>query len=462
MAPRDATMFWLSRRTANDVFLLYCFGESATPTAELRALVAERAARIPDLCLRLRATARDLDYPHWIPAEFLPQQFIAHRPEGLAWPTLLDRLGELLGTGLDATERPWRLHVFRGVRDAPMSTGPSLVVVVQISHALADGTRAAALTRSLFIHSDPDAPVDNSAKRRVDAVETRRQPVDYWGQICGWIPPSVSGALSFPQQLVATVRRGLAADRARRELAERTEAGEVPAPTTGFAPSAVNTMRPVGVFDHQVRMLVVPAETLRSPRVTVTVLALTAISAALTAYLAERGQPPQRLGAALPMVMPTPRVANNNYRSLSIDLHIEEPDLRVRADLIAHELRTRRDRALNPLLAVRDRVGDTVPALFAARDVARADLDTPPPVMDGNTVVSSVNRGAADLAFAGAPVLFTGGFPALGTVMHLTHGVHGIGETITLSVRSDRAAVPDPDRYLALLAEALDAVGGCR
>ncbi|MEV0436023.1 hypothetical protein [Nocardia sp. NPDC050413] len=460
MAPRDATMFWLSRRTANDVFLLYCFAETPTPTDELRATVAERVALIPGLRCRLRETARDLDYPHWIPAEFIPQQFIAHRPDGLAWPTLLDRLGELLGTGVDATERPWRLHVFRGVRDAPMSTGPSLVAVVQISHALADGTRAAALTRSLFVHRLPGAPVDNSVKHRVDPVKTPVRPVDYWGQLCGWMDPSVLGVLRFPQQLVATFRRGLAAGRAHRELAERTSAGEVPAPTTGFTPGALNTMRPVAALDHQVRMLVVPADALRRPHVTVTVLALTAISRALTTYLTEHGRAPQRLGAALPMAVPAPSDAHNNYRSLSIDLHIEEPDLRVRAELIADELRTRRERALNPLLAVQDRVGDTVPALFAVRDVARADLDTPPQAIDGNTVVSSVNRGAADLAFAGAPVLFTGGFPALGTVMHLTHGIHGLGETITLSVHSDRAAMPDPDRYLALLAEAVDAVRG--
>ncbi|MFF2086585.1 WS/DGAT domain-containing protein [Nocardia sp. NPDC058176] len=267
---------------------------------------------------------------------------------------------------------------------------------------------------------------------------------------------SVLGLLRFPQRAAQTIWRGRAAYRAQRELADRTATGEVPAAATGFAPCALNPAVPVA--DHQVRLLVVDATELRIPGRTVTVVALTAISRALAGYLTERGLPPECLGTALPMALPDRGAARNNYRGLSIDLHIDEPDLRLRAALIADDLATRRDRALNPLLAAQDRVGAVVPAVLAVRDVERADLHSVPDALDGNTVVSSVYRGPADLAFAGAPVLFTGGFPALGTVMHLTHGVHGIGEKLTLSVHSDPEVLPDPDRYLELLAESLGAV----
>ncbi|MET9216767.1 MULTISPECIES: wax ester/triacylglycerol synthase domain-containing protein [unclassified Nocardia] len=470
MAARDATMFWLSRRGANDVFLLYCFAENDSSADELRAFIADRSARIPDLRIRIREIPGNLDYPRWEPAEFTSQQFVYHRPDGLRWPALLDRVGELLGTGVDGTESPWRIHVFRAVLDAPAASGPLLVVVLQVSHALADGTGAAALARALFapspvrevIPSSPGVPVDNSEYPPVEPVKTPPRPVDYWGQLCAWTTraagPRVTGVLRFPRQLVTTARRGRAAQLAQRELVDRTAAGAVPAPTTGFAPNPLNPSAPVGVFDHRVRLLVVDAARIRVPGRTVTVVALTAVSHALAAYLAERGEHPDRLGTALPMALPGPGAARNHYRGLSIDLHIDEPDLVVRAGLIADDLATRRERALNPLLAVQDRVGATVPAVFAARDVARADLDSVPAALDGNTVVSSVYRGDADLTFAGAPVLFTGGFPALGAVMHLTHGVHGIGETIALSVHSDVRVLSDPDRYLALLAESLDAV----
>ncbi|MFD4440789.1 WS/DGAT domain-containing protein [Nocardia sp. NPDC058519] len=468
MAARDATMFWLSRRTTNDVFLLYSFAETDTATDELRAFVAARVARIPDLRIRLQEIPGDLGYPRWIPAEFTSQQFVHHRPDGLSWHALLADLGELLGTGVVATEYPWRIHVFRAVHAAPRSAGPVVVVVLQLSHALADGTRAAAIARALFgtvvddavVHSTPGAPVDNSAYHPVGPAKTPTHPVDSCGQPCGWIArrvdPRVLGVLRFPGQLATTAWRGRAAYLAQRELADRTAEGEVPAAATGFAPCALNPA--AAVIDHTVRMLVVDVDDLRIPGKTVTVVALTAISRALADYLAERGERPERLGTALPMALPAPSPARNNYRGLSIDLHINEPDLRIRANLIADELAARRERALNPLLSAQDRVGEVVPAVLAVRDVDRADLDNVPATLDGNTVVSSVYRGPGDLAFAGAPVLFTGGFPALGSVMHLTHGVHGIGETITLSVHSDPRVVPDPDRYLQLLAESLDAV----
>ncbi|MGY0502658.1 wax ester/triacylglycerol synthase domain-containing protein [Nocardia sp. FBN12] len=466
MAARDATMYWLSRRTANDVFLLYSFAETDTATDDLRAFVAARAARIPDLRIRLQDIPGNLGYPRWVPAEFASQQFVHHQPDGMSWRELLADLGELLGTGVVATEFPWRVHVFRAVRAAPRSVDPVVVVVLQLSHALADGTRAAAIARALFgaddavVHSTLVVPVDNSAYHPVGPAQIFTQPVDSCGQPCGWIArwvdPRVLGVLRLPWQLATTVWRGRAAYLAQRELADRTAAGEVPAAATGFAPCVLNPA--TSVDGHHVRMLVVDAGSLRVPGITVTVVALTAISSALSDYLAERGERPDRLGTALPMALPAPSAARNNYRGLSIDLHINEPDLRIRANLIADELAARRTRALNPLLSAQGRVGEVVPSFLAIRDVERADLDTVPAALDGNTVVSSVYRGPADLAFAGAPVLFTGGFPALGTVMHLTHGVHGIGETITLSVHSDALVVADPDRYLVLLTESLAAV----
>lgn len=39
--------------------------------------------------------------------------------------------------------------------------------------------------------------------------------------------------------------------------------------------------------------------------------------------------------------------------------------------------------------------------------------------------------------------------------MALTHGVHGIGDTVTVSVHADSVVVPDIDRYTGLLAAAL-------
>lgn len=52
---------------------------------------------------------------------------------------------------------------------------------------------------------------------------------------------------------------------------------------------------------------------------------------------------------------------------------------------------------------------------------------------------------------------FTSGFPGLSPVQALTHGVHGIGDTVTLSVTTspDVLDAAGLARYVALLHEAV-------
>jgi hypothetical protein len=87
--------------------------------------------------------------------------------------------------------------------------------------------------------------------------------------------------------------------------------------------------------------------------------------------------------------------------------------------------------------------------------IAQFDADARPVQVAGNTVLSSVHRGAADLSFGDAPVVLTAGYPALSPAMGLTHGVHGIGDTIAISVHAAESAVGDVDAYVELLDAAL-------
>ena len=131
---------------------------------------------------------------------------------------------------------------------------------------------------------------------------------------------------------------------------------------------------------------------------------------------------------------------------------IDEPDLARRAAAIADGLRVRRAPGPSaPDAAVRR----VLPAPVLRRDVAGYPLDVVPPRVVGNTVVSSVFRGPADLALGGGRVRFTAGFPALSPVMALTHGVHGIGDTVTVSVVGSPDVMPDFDDYVRMLRRAL-------
>jgi hypothetical protein len=96
-----------------------------------------------------------------------------------------------------------------------------------------------------------------------------------------------------------------------------------------------------------------------------------------------------------------------------------------------------------------------VPAPLLRWGVAQFDPDVRSPTATGNTVVSSVDRGAADLAFGEAPVVVTAGYPALSPMMGLTHGVHGIGDTVAVSVHAAESAIGDVDGYVQRLDAAL-------
>ncbi|WP_227984987.1 WSD1 family O-acyltransferase [Nocardia spumae] len=447
LTPQDATRFWLARRGCNDLFLLYCFDDTGCPSGDLRAAALARSAEIPDLRVRVREYR--FAYPAWEPCGFDEAQVVVHHLGEPLWTNVEAALGELLGEGVPADRYAWRLHLFRGIRDAPGGTGPGLVVVLQLSHALADGKRAAAIAREL-LGGPAEGDVGPSDRAAVPGVA-------HGMESCA---AEAISLFSVPLGLVRTVRRGLAAARADGELSRLATAGEIPGAAGDFAPTLLN--RPPAPRRRAVRMIV--DANLRAPGYTVTVVASTAISVAMSRYLAARGEPIDALGAQVSMALPSrssdalrsgKRMSRNNYRDLGIDLAVAEPDLRLRADRIAATLAERRIRATHPLQSVRDRVTDALPAPILRRDIANFPLDLVPGRISGNTVLSSVDRGPADLSIAGGRVRFTAGFPALGAVMHLTHGLHGLGDTVTLSIHSDPQAMPDVDEYAGLLRAAV-------
>ena len=457
LATPDATMYWLSRRTRNDQFLLYCFAESGRADSTLCAEILQRCAAVPELRLRLRDDPTGLAPPMWIPAEPTAAQIEQHRLPAPHWPELLTTLGRLTGTGIDARESSWRLHIFRGIRDSPVSDPQVTVVVLQISHALVDGRGASRIARALFA---VPVPAENSPETKPGEVLAPAPRVGGLPPAPGVRPPAISAvrlaslraAVTLPVGVARTVRRGVGAARARNELAALTAAGRVPPPGPGYPPGPLN--RPAEVTGHAVRMLVCPADDFRVPGLSVTVIGLTAVSIAVEQYLRGRGEVVTRLGAQVPMALPPRRDVRNNYRSLGVDLAAGESDPRRRAAVIAAELAARRERARHPLHDAQHAVDAVLPPLLLRRDVRDYPIHSTPERVTGHTVVSSVNRGAADLSLGGAPVRFTGGFPALGAVMHLTHGIHGLGETVTLSVHADHGVV-DPDTYTGHLRDAM-------
>lgn len=469
MSPPDAQSYWASAAIPNDQFLLYCFaapdfsladsagsGRSAALSA-LASEVRSRAAGVADLRLRVLDVPASLDRPYWIDGDIGDDQVRVHRVGG--WPECLDVLGRLMAEQLTPSQCCWRVHLFGPITDAPGAHEggagePAVIAVLQITHALGDGRRTSSIARELFGDGPtiPPGPggfdrgvVDRSGGRRTGggAPGSGRAAGLFLLSAAAW------GAARFPVDLAATVGKGLSAYRLAKQA---------PPPGDGVPLSSLN--RQPG-DDRILRTIVVPRESLKPFGHNVTVGALTAISLALPEYLddADRryaveltvGRDPATVSGTRNRRQP-----RNDFRNCSIGLHADEADLAARAGAIRADIAAARDADRDPARAASRAASAAAPPILTHWGIRQFDPTVRPDTVTGLTVVSSVDRGAADLSLAGGRVRFTAGFPALSPAQGLTHGVHGIGDTVALSVTTSAAVCPDVDRYIAMLSAALD------
>lgn len=408
LATVDAQTYWMSAKIPSDQFLLYGFAGLVGDLDGAVARIVDRAHRCGELRLRVRE-GNPLTYPQWVTAEVSPNQFVMHAA-GSSWAECLAAVAGLSADQLDPRVMAWRLHIFPGVRAIPGS-GVGTVGVLQVAHALGDGLRSSALAAWLF-----------------------GRPV--------WVPrvaaPQPFRGLRMPW-------RGYVAARAHRGLVRDTEAAVVP-PQADSCPALRSNERPQGL--RSIRTVVRRRSQIPGPTVTVGVLA--AASTALAAHLREFGDDPSRLGAEVPMAKPGVRRAHNHFGNVGVGLYADLP-FGARTARIAEELEQRRRRTAHPAMDAANRASAAVPAVLLRWGVAEFDPTVRSPTVTGNTVVSSVNRGPADLRFGDSPVVITAGFPALSPMMGVTHGVHGIGDTIAVSVHAAESAIGDIDSYVGKL-----------
>ncbi len=425
LAPVDARMLWTARSAASDQFLLFAFDDTGVPEEQVCVEVLVAARAVGRLNVAAREVPGHLDYPEWTAHPASSAQVVAHRLADTAWAGLLTALGSVMADQVDPGEAPWRVHVFSGIVDPRDPARRLRVAVLQVSHALVDGRGATALARQLFGDPpDPAAPARETGARML----------------------AVRGAARLPAQVAGLVVGGARAYRlSRREGA--------PSGTPPVVPLPVN--RPAGVR-RALRTVTVDRSQFRGR---VTVGAVAAIGdALLESGLLESGlvesDPVVELAVARDRV---PGQANNFFMA----------GIRTRTDLVGA---ARHDAIAAAVRSARER--DRQPARRAAR---RAESFTPAMLMHwaatgfeppegvgavaGHTVVSSVDRGTDDLFLAGGRVRLTAGFPALSTVHGLTHGVHGIGDTVTVSVLADPDAIR-VDEYVAALRAAIGGSGG--
>lgn len=403
VAPADA-WYLFAEDLYTDQFLVYGFAGSPPSVEQAVAEVIERARRCSELRLRVEYPRLGLGFPEWIPGDVEADQIIVHNDGPLDWPAFLQATGQLIEQHqLDTRQAMWRLHVFTGVHGVPGGPRrPSTMVTVQISHALADGMRSSALAGVLFGRSEG-------------------------------LPAITDLPLQFP------FSRTLEAIRERRQLGRDIAAGLVPAPPVPV--SALSTNRKA-TGTPVLRTFVRHRHQL--PGKSATIGALIAISEALSGYLREHDEDPSTLTALVPMANPGVAHARNHSGPEFIRLHSEVTSRAERARLLAAEFADHRSRRQH--------------SAYTSNELALANLPGPllrwvqsrtlPLTVMGHTVVSSVNRGADDLRFGGCPVIMTAGYPFLTPNIGLTHGVHGIGDVVGISVNTTTSVIADIEGYI--------------
>jgi hypothetical protein len=409
----DAQMHWMSAKIPNDQFLLYGFAGVPANLEQALDQIRQRAQRTPEL--RLRVDDRSaLTYPSWVAGDVDPDQFVVHELTDTSWAGCLAAVARLAESQLDPSRMSWRLHVFTPVDGVP-GAGIGTVAVLHATHAVGDGIRASAMAAWLFGRTEEVPPVP--------------APLPFRGAALPW--------------------RAFLAARAHRRLEHDVAAGLVPAQADS-RPALRSNSRPDGV--RSVRTVIRSRAQVPGPTVTVGVLA--AISTALAAHLRELGDDASTLGAEVPMAKAGVRKAHNHFGNVAVGLY-PDLDADARTAGIVEDMAERRRRAAHPAMLAASQASAAVPAALLRWGVKQFDPTLRSPVVTGNTVVSSVNRGPADLRFGVLPVVLTAGYPGLSPMMGLTHGVHGIGDTIAISVHAAESAIGDVDAYVERLERAI-------
>jgi len=412
MAAVDAQFYWMSAKVPSDEFLLYAFDGAPADLEDAIEQVCRRARACSALTMRVEDGSA-LTYPRWVPAAVGPEHVVCHDLADHSWDGCLAALVGLGGDQLDLRRMAWRLHVFTPVLGIPGVRGPGTVAVVQLAHALADGVRATAMAAWLF-------------GRAVPVPEVKPPPV-------GFLP-----------------WRGVDAARTHRRLVRDTRAGLL-SPGVGLRPPLAINAGTGGT--PSMRSLVRHRSQL--PGATVTIAVLAAVSEALSRLL---GDAADSLGAEVPMAKSGVSHGHNHFGNITVGLY---PELgrEARIERIAADLANGRSRFAHPATLSADRAFASVPAPLLRWGVSKFDPDVRPTQVAGNTVVSSIYSGATDLSFGNAGVVLAAVHANLSSLMGLTHGVHGIGETVAIIVHAAESAFTgldaDIDRYVQLLDAAL-------
>lgn len=425
--------------------IVFDSGDNDPPSFDdVAAHIEHRAQFVPRLGIRICEAPGQWEFPRWVRDPHPVRDHLMDYDLSDGRHTVESFLAKLSSIPVDATDRAWKIHVGRGLSAVDGAQGAATIVVLQISHALSDGSVGTHIARILFGRDDittnteyttvPD-PVASRARPRFDAAKAAMLLPFRWAR--SQIP-----MVRAQRKYLAAVRDG---DLVAPESVEAVKFNAHPDETRAV---------------HQLHF---PKPQWTGGAVTVTVTALTAVGAAMAEYFAAHGEPDRDdfqalVPTAIPASVPWPAV--NRTLPTAVKLHPHVAEVTQRATAVGASLALQRVHVTDHRHLDATRSAEFYPAAlmlgFGRRGRRTAPRTGTPDRVNTHTVVTSVNRTNLDLTLGAARALSCAGVAALGPGCSVSHAVYGYGDLVTVCVTVCPTTVPDHANYVSMLRSAID------
>lgn len=408
---------------------------------QVAAQVEHRARLVPRLGVRICEAPGQWEFPRWIRDPHPVRDHLVDHDLSDGRHTFESFVAELASVPIDATDRAWKIHVGRGLSAVDGVRGAATVVVVQISHALSDGSVGTHIARALFGRAEK---TENTALP--DPVASRARP----------LYDAAKGAVLLP---LRWARSQIPMVRAQKKYLAAVRDGELVVP----APVEAAKFNAHPDETRAVHVLQFPKSQWTGGSATVTVTALTAVGAALSEYFAAHGEPDRDdLRALVPTALAAsvPWPAVNRTLAAAVTLHPELGEATRRASAVAEALALQREHLTDHRHLDATRSAEVYPAAlvlgFGRHGRRTAPRTGTPDRVNTHTVVTSVNRTSLDLTLGSARARSCAGVAALGPGCSVSHAVYGYGDLVTVCVTVCPTTVPDHADYANILRSAID------
>ena len=448
LSPHDAAYIYFGR-SATTSTVLSCSVIAAEDGNPLNITVSEvieylqRRLHISDMfTARLVRLPGDIAMPYWTRERHrdLAEHITVHAA-GLTWTSVQQVLSSLADAPV-RTDRPlWSLDVVPDIPDYPHTDGMVTVVAIRLHHAAIDGVSMATVL-SAICRDDitPETlhrllPPREHPRHRHLMRAVARVPLSWtrFAIAIGTTMGTKGESTSLPVRKQWPITRF----------------------NTGFTGPRTTTVFEMDLEDVRAMKRTVPGATVN------TVL-LSVIGDAVIRYLDEHGEHPPRLSALAPMstraiagTRDAPSRGSNQFTPLVIDLAVDETDPTLRLQQITHASNEEKSRAA---VHTSDRNGpllETAPPallrLLGALTRRQHRRRPTPAAAIANIVVSNVYNPNPSRTVFGHRIVSGFGIQPLTPLSTLAHAASTRDDNISISITTDRAVMPDLDRYRQIL-----------